>query len=189
MTRNRFSLNTFLAAALGLVLLAAPVAGQEAGAGDIERLLGELARPDQPDWRQIEQTILEQWSHSGSPAMDLLLQRGMEALAAGDTEAALDHLGALTDHAPDFAEGWNARATVFYARGEIGFALEDIRRTLILNPRHFGALTGLATILEEMGREADALEAWRAVEAIHPHSPELQEAIGRLEKIVEGERL
>ena len=58
MTRNRFSLNRFLAAALGLVLLAVPVAGQEGGTRDVERLLGELARPDQPDWMQIEQTCI-----------------------------------------------------------------------------------------------------------------------------------
>ena len=189
MNSNRLSHSTFAAAALGIALLVGPAVGQGVGQDDVERLLGELARPDQPDWAAIEQSILEQWSRSGSPAMDLLLERGMKALAAGDTGAALDHLRALTDHAPDFAEAWNVRATVFYALGETGPALEDIRHTLLLNPRHFGALIGLATILEEMGREAEALEAWRAVEAIHPHSPELHEAIDRLEKIVEGERL
>ncbi|WP_242500672.1 hypothetical protein [Tropicimonas sp. IMCC6043] len=156
---------------------------------EVDRLLGELARPDQPGWRQIEDSILQEWSKSGSPAMDLLLRRGTAALESGDLAAAVEHLTALTDHASDFAEGWNARATVFFRMDELGLALEDIRHTLLLNPRHFGALSGLAIIFEELGHETEALAAWREVEAIHPHRPEVQEAIERLEKSVEGQRL
>ncbi|MFV0336480.1 MAG: hypothetical protein ACK5JR_20700 [Tropicimonas sp.] len=187
MTRNRFSRLPPLAALLGAILLALPTAAQEAD--ELDRLFTELARPEQPGWRQIEEAILLHWSRSGSPAMDLLLRRGTEAMETGDLEAAMEHLGALTDHAPDFAEGWNARATVFFLMGAYGPSLADIRRTLALNPQHFGALTGLATIMEELGYEAQALEAWRAVEAIHPHRPELHDSIERLEKTVDGERL
>ncbi|NDR56098.1 tetratricopeptide repeat protein [Pseudoruegeria sp. M32A2M] len=159
------------------------------GTQEVERLLGELAKPEQPGWSQIEDSILQQWSKSGSPAMDLLLRRGTAALESGDMKAAVEHLTALTDHAPDFAEGWNARATVFFHMGELGLSLEDIRHTLALNPNHFGALMGLAVIFEELGHEDEALEAYRAVEAIHPHRPELHEAMERLSKTVEGEHL
>ena len=84
--------------------------------------------------------------------MDLLLQRGQEAMEAGDLDAAIEHFTALTDHAPDFAEGWNARATAFFQDERYGPALADIERTLALNPDHFGALMGLAMILEQLDR-------------------------------------
>ena len=121
--------------------------------------------------------------------MDLLLERGREALTEGDAKLAVEHFTALIDHAPDFAEGYNARATAFFQMGRYGLSLEDIRRTLELNPRHFGALSGLALILEEIGRPEDALAAWREVEALHPTREGMADAIKRLERQVEGERL
>jgi tetratricopeptide (TPR) repeat protein len=88
--------------------------------------------------------------------MDLLLQRGKDAMAAGDFPAAIEHLTALTDHAPDFAEGFNARATAYFQAGQLGPSIEDIARTLTLNPRHFGALSGLGMIFEDLGRPEKA---------------------------------
>ena len=164
-------------------------AGEDADASPVDRLLRELRKPDQPGWQQIEEAILAEWSKSGSAAMDLLLCRGQKALGAGDHATAIDHLTALTDHAPGFAEGWNARATAFFHADRYGEALEDIERVLALEPRHFGALTGLAIILEQIGYPKDALDAWRAVEAIHPHQPDVKEAIERLQREVEGRRL
>ena len=72
---------------------------------------------------------------------------------------------------------------------KFGLSLADIQKTLALNPRHFGAMSGLALILEEIGRPEDALAAWREVEAIHPHREGLKEAIERLERQVEGAAL
>lgn len=186
------SLNTFVAALLAAAVLGAfpqPLSAQGIDQAEVDRLLGELARPEQQGWEQIEDSLRREWSKSGSPAMDLLLKRGTDALESGDMAAAIDHLTALTDHAPDFAEGWNARATAFFHMGEYGLSVGDIRRTLALNPRHFGALVGLAIIFEQTGFEQEALGAWREVEAIHPHRPEVREAIDRLEKTVEGERI
>ncbi|WP_232829319.1 tetratricopeptide repeat protein [Tropicimonas sp. IMCC34043] len=160
-----------------------------AAPAEIDHLLAELARPDQPGWEQIEQSILREWSHSGSASMDLLLLRGRKAMAEGDLDAAIEHFTALTDHAPDFAEGWNARATAYFYAGYYGLSISDIQHALMLNPRHFGALSGLGFMLDTLGYESEALEALRAVEAIHPHRPEVIDAIERLEKTVEGERL
>ena len=100
--------------------------------------------------------------------MDLLLQRGREALEAGDIDRAIEHFSALIDHAPDFAEGYNARATAYFQKGLYGPSLEDIEQTLARNPRHFGALSGLALILEELGIKDGALAAYRAVEEMYP---------------------
>lgn len=162
---------------------ASPVLAQ---AEDLDRLFERLRQPVLPEWQTVEAEIWRQWSRSGSPAMDLLLERGREAMQAGDMSAAIEHFTALTDHAPDFAEGWNARATAYYHAGLYGPSLADIRRTLALEPRHFGALAGLGLILEELGRKEQALAAWRLAQAIHPHSPGINGAIERLEREVSG---
>jgi tetratricopeptide (TPR) repeat protein len=173
-------------AVASLLAASAPVAavaeGNE-GAERLDGLLAELAEPGREDWSRLEAEITRLWSQSGSPAMDLLLRRGAEAIESEDYAAAIEHLSALTDHAPDFAEGWNARATAFFLMGEYALSLADIERTLALNPEHFGALGGLAAILEQSGRPDLAIEALRAVQALNPNRPEVGETIDRLERM------
>ena len=154
----------------------------------LDQLFEQLKEPG-ADWSSTEREIWREWSKSGSAAMDLLLQRGQAAMRAGDLPAAIGHFSALIDHAPEFAEGWNARATAFYAIGEFGPSLSDIRMTLALNPRHFGALAGLGMILEEVAPPQEALRAYRAARAIHPHLPGVLSAIDRLERTVEGQKI
>lgn len=137
--------------------------------------------------RRIEQEIWIEWSKSGSAAMDLLLERGRRALDEGQAELAVEHLTALTDHAPDFAEGWNARATAYYSLGQFGPAISDIGRTLELNPRHYGALSGLAIIFEALGQPEKALEVYRKVLEIDPHAEGVPEAVTRLEEATLGQ--
>lgn len=132
-------------------------------------------------WRLAETEIHQIWSRSGSAAMDLLLKRGTEALDAGDIESAIFHLTALTDHAPDFAEGWAARAAAYATAGEFGPAASDIARALALEPRHFAALTLLCQMLEEMGDEERAGDACAASLAIHPHQQEAIDTLDRLQ--------
>ena len=170
-----------------VVFSAGHALGQSGADPDLlDTLFVELAEVDNPQWRRVESDILREWSKSGSAAMDLLLKRGEAATEAGDLDAAIAHLTALTDHAPDFAEGWNARATAYFLAGQFGPSLADIRQTLALEPRHFGALSGLGLILEEMGDKPRALEALRAVQAIHPNRPELAGQIARLERELQG---
>jgi len=154
-----------------------------------EDLLAQLADPELETWKPVEEALIERWSQSGSPAMDLLLARGREAMRNEDHHAAIEHLTALTDHAPDFAEGWNARAMVWYAREEFGLALDDLLQALARNPQHFGALSGLALTLEKLGQFEPALRALRAAREVHPHRPDLIEAEARLEKKSGGRRL
>ncbi len=163
-----------------LVFVCAPAVAQSS---DLDELLDQLANPETQNWRQVERQIRNEWSKSGSAAMDLLLQRGEKALEAKEYDKAIEHLTALTDHAPDFAEGWNARATAYFHQKLYGPAMEDISHALSLNPRHFGALTGLAVILQDVGMTRDSLKAWQMVQALHPHREEIQqalEALGRL---------
>lgn len=137
----------------------------------------------------IERDLMNQWSRSGSAAMDLLLQRGRDAMETGETDEAIAHFTALTDHAPEFAEGWNGRATAYFNKGLYGPALEDIRRALVLNPNHYQAMIGFGIILEETGDKGAALEAFRKAASIHPHREDVAEAIERLERLVAGQTL
>lgn len=169
--------------ALCAVFIAAAV---PARAATLDELFAELAQPGNPEWQRVESDILREWSKSGSPTMDLLLKRGEDAIEAGDFAVAIEHLTALTDHAPDFPEGWNARATAYFLSGYLGPSLADIQHTLALEPRHFGALAGLGMILEEMENEEAALKAYRAARAIHPNRADLEGAVMRLERALQG---
>ena len=178
------------ATALGAAtFLAATIAAAEAPDADLDPLFEALRDADPRGAQEIENRIWQEWSRSGSAAMDLLLERGREALEAGEVQVAIEHFSALVDHAPGFAEAYNARATAYFQAGHYGLALEDIRETLVRNPRHFAAMSGLAMILQEIGEEEGALEAWRAVEALHPSREGVREAIERLERRVEGTSL
>jgi tetratricopeptide (TPR) repeat protein len=152
-------------------------------AAQLDGLFADLREPGREDWEKIEGEINRIWAQSGSPAMDLLLSRGNEALEAEDYLAAVEHFSALIDHAPDFAEGWNGRATTYYLMGEYGLSISDVEHVLALNPRHFGALAGLAFMLEAMGEPELALRALHAVQELNPNRPNINDAVTRLEKM------
>lgn len=169
---------TSLAVAL---LLALPAVAQERS---LPQLLAELADPEARDAQGLQNEIRRRWSRSGSSAVDFLLLRGDQAIERGNLMGAVDHFSAAIDHAPDFAEGWNRRATAYFLQGEYGLSIADIRVTLGLNPQHYGALTGLGMILEETGEIEAALAALRMSNAINPHQQGVQEAIARLERML-----
>ncbi|WP_233141363.1 tetratricopeptide repeat protein [Haematobacter missouriensis] len=178
-------LNPFVTAAFAAVI-AFPLHAEETVE---QRLLRELRDPQNTAWQRTESDLQREWSRSGSASMDLLLQRGRDAMETGDTQEAIEHLTALTDHAPDFAEGWNALASAYFQAGKFGPAVDDIRRTLALNPNHYGALSGLGMILEDMGYDASARDAYRAAQAIHPHQPDIEKAVERLDREMSGQVL
>lgn len=169
-------------------LLALMLAGP-AAAADLDALYDQLKTAPAEDAPRIEAEIDRAWQQSGSAAMDLLLQRGQEALAVGDTGAAIDHFSALIDHAPDFAEGYNARAAAFFQEGQVGLALDDIAQVLVLDPRHYTAITGLALMLEDMERPEAAIAAYEEALAIHPHLAGVTEAIERLRAETDGQEI
>ncbi|NCO87781.1 MAG: hypothetical protein GW886_14235 [Rhodobacterales bacterium] len=163
-----------------------PVAAQD---GRLDDLMAQLAAADEASAPRIESAILTEWSKSGSPAVDLLLKRGEDAMEAGAPEVAIEHFTAAIDHAPDFAEAYHGRATAYYMTDRIGPALDDLRQTLVLNPRHFNALQGFGILLLEMGREAEAAEVLRQVQAMYPANAEVNDVLRRLELKFEGQAL
>lgn len=186
MGRTHTILNSLVAALLSILFCVSAVSADEAKLDD---LLSRLAAADEAESWRIEQEIWIEWSKSGSPAMDLLLQRGRDAMDAGEFDTAIAHLTALTDHAPDFAEGYNARATAYFQAGEFGPSVADIAKTLTLNPRHFGALAGFGMILEQTGQPDRALEVYKAALAIHPHLAGVLDAVERLKTEAHGRDL
>ncbi|NNU81399.1 tetratricopeptide repeat protein [Halovulum dunhuangense] len=172
------SLAVLLAAGPGLSQSLSDRAELEAEA---ERLLAELSDPELRTAQATENRLIGVWSRSGSETVDFLLSRARTLIEEEEYLTALDHLTALTDHAPDFAEGWYVRATTFYRLEEFGLAMRDLERALALNPQHFGALMGLGTLLEEMGHDALAVRALRLAQDLNPHQPDIAEAIARLE--------
>lgn len=179
-------LNLLLAAVLPVFLTCAAWAEDTAKLDD---LFTRLLAAEADEAGRIETEIWIEWSKSGSPAMDLLLQRGRDAMQLGDNQQAIEHFTAIIDHDPDFAEAWNARATAYFYVGNFGPSLADIGHVLTLNPRHFGALSGLAMILEASGKPERALEAYRAALAIHPHLAGATEAVERLSTGDQGQEL
>lgn len=183
-------LNLVGAALLAALWLPGPALAQERSEPvDLTALLDRLADPTETGWRRIERQILREWARSGSASIDFLFQRGQAALQAGDTEAAIAHFSAVIDHAPDFTEAWNARATAYYMANRLGQAMADIEVVLAREPRHFGALAGLGLILEQTGRLAAARAAYAAAHAVHPHKPQLREALARLDLALAGRAL
>ncbi|GAB1362611.1 tetratricopeptide repeat protein [Rhodobacter sp.] len=198
--------NRIVAALLPVFVLCAPALAQETagesptveapapppltGQAKLDDLYTRLAQStDAGEAGRIEAEIRIEWSRSGSPSMDLLLQRGTDALSIGNIPAAIEHFTALIDHAPDFAEAYTARATAYYAAGEIGPALADLSHALQTDPRNFDALVTLGMLLEESDKPEKALQAYRAVQAIHPWLVDVNDAIDRLAKTLEGQEL
>lgn len=154
----------------------------------LDALFADLADPANDQWERTQAQIYAAWSQSGSASMDLLAQRADEAMEAQDMDTALSFLNDLVRLAPDFAEGWNKRATIYFLREQYGKSLSDIARTLTLEPRHFGAYAGLGIILDRLGDKKGALEAYRRAADIHPNLQGAAEGIRKLSREVEGER-
>ena len=167
-----------------------PSAAPEVLSEDVDVLLDMLAAEEDPgEATRLAREVEERWSHSGSAAMDLLLRRGKDAIELEELDRAVVHLTALTDHAPDFAEGWVARATAFFLQERWGLALSDLEQALILEPRHYGALTGLCVLMEQIDETELALRACRASLEVHPNQEEIGEFVERLEAATGGRTL
>jgi len=153
----------------------------------IDQLFGELkrARSEQAA-RRISSRISREWSNSGSASVDLLMQWSQKAIDEKKTAVALDFLDEIVTLAPDYAEGWNRRATLHFMMDNYGRSMADIDRVLRLEPRHFGALAGMAAILRETGRKDAAIRAYERLLDIYPMMRDAQTELGRLADEMSG---
>ncbi|SDO74886.1 hypothetical protein [Phyllobacterium sp. OV277] len=137
---------------------------------------------------RIAEQIQTQWQNSGSASIDLMMQWAAGAMAEKKYSVALDFLDQVTVMKPDFAEGWNRRATVNFLMNDYGRSMADIQKTLSLEPRHFGALAGLAAILKDTGKKEAALHAFEQVLNVYPMMREAQKQAGELADDLAGQR-
>ncbi|MGR3505224.1 MAG: tetratricopeptide repeat protein [Paracoccaceae bacterium] len=191
MSANRFNLKPIVAALFAIVMYSLPLSAQDGTepGSRLDNLYDDLATARPADASGIVREIKLEWRKTGSPAMDLLLKRGRDALERGEYSVAIEHLTALTDHAPDVAEGYHIRARAYFRAEQVGPALADLEQALILDPRHFEAAHGLAVVLEDLDLPEQAYAAYRLVLSIHPHYDPAAEAATRLKTRVEGLKL
>ncbi len=133
----------------------------------------------------IEAQIWHLWSLSSDAAIDRILAGGTAAMNHRQFDAALTSFNTVIEMRPNFAEGWNKRATLYYLIGEYERSIADVERTLALEPRHFGALSGLGLVNLALERPAEAMTAFEAALAVHPHMPHAKKMIERLHPILE----
>ncbi|HMK81507.1 MAG TPA: tetratricopeptide repeat protein [Xanthobacteraceae bacterium] len=204
--RNRLSLALALTAFLALQALAPGVAPAQAEPGswadppdklpraargdrtkNLDFLFEALkAAPDEDSAKLVENRIWALWYASGSDTCDLLMSRVKAATDEKDVRLALQLLDAVIELKPDYVEAWNRRATIHYTNKEYGKSLADIRQVLAREPRHFGALTGLGVIMQELGEDKLALEAFRRALTVNPHLQKIPEFVKSLTEKVEG---
>ncbi|MBI78744.1 MAG: hypothetical protein CMM53_13395 [Rhodospirillaceae bacterium] len=135
---------------------------------------------------EIEAGIWALWGLSGDEDIDQLMTIGISALGESDGETALLAFNEVIEKAPSYAEGWNKRATLFYLAGEPELSISDIKKTLELEPRHFGALSGLGLVYIDIGEERKALDAFEEALKIHPHMEGTKTQVHELRSIVIG---
>ncbi len=132
--------------------------------------------------RPIEQRIWTIWGKSGGAAVDTLMEQGIARLNEGNNDAALGLFDRIVQLAPDFAEGWNKRATTLYAMGLFERSMQDIDKVPALEPRHFGALSGLGLCNIRLGNDKAALAAFQHAAALDPNLPGVQANVEALKK-------
>jgi tetratricopeptide (TPR) repeat protein len=145
--------------------------------------------PDDESAKAIEDRIWAIWTISDSDTCNLLMSRVKVATDEKNYDLAIKLLDAIIAIKPDYVEAWNRRATVYYLKDDIAHSLADIREVLAREPRHFGALSGLGLILQDIGDDKDALEAYRKALAIDPHLENIPDVVKTLTEKVEGREI
>ena len=188
-----------LAPTLALAEDEAPVGQQQAALPDMTQAQKRAARLDElfaslkresneVKAARIASLIQIQWQNSGSPTIDLMMGWAGKAMEEKKYPIALDFLDQVVTMKPDYAEGWNRRATLHFLMNDYGRSMADIQKTLALEPRHFGAMAGMAAILKDTGRKEAALQAFERVLAVYPMMREAQKQAGELADELAGQR-
>jgi tetratricopeptide (TPR) repeat protein len=153
----------------------------------IDFLFGALkAAPDEASAKHVEARIWALWMQTPSDTAALLMVRARAAMDAQQMDVALKLLDAVIKLRPDYIEGWNRRATLYYLQNDYAHSLEDIQQVLVREPRHFGALAGLGMIMQDIGDDKRALDAFRKALAVNPYLEKVPELVKSLSEKVEG---
>jgi tetratricopeptide (TPR) repeat protein len=155
----------------------------------LDQLFASLKRERDPERAGIiADEIRMDWADSGSATINLLMQWADKAISEKRNAAAYDFLDQAIALKPDYAEAWNRRATLNYALGDYRKSMEDINQVLRLEPRHFGALAGMAAILGDNGNDQLTLKAWERFLEIYPADRAAQKQVDTLSEKLAGSR-
>src|SRR3954453_9302993 len=153
----------------------------------LDFLFGALkAAPDEASAKHVEARIWAIWLQTRSDTAALLMTRAKAAMDAKQVDVALKLLDALVKLRPEYVEAWNRRATIYYLQNDYTRSLADIEQVLSREPRHFGALAGLGMIMQDLGDDKRALDAFRKALAVNPHLERVPDLVKTLTEKVEG---
>ena len=151
---------------------------------DVPKLAAAL-RDDDPLVRKLaERSMWGVWSRSGDAAIDRLLASGIEQMSARESELAVQTFTEVIRRRPDFAEGWNKRATVYYLMGEYQKSLADCDEVMKRNPYHFGALSGYGMIYLQLDQPAQALDYFQRALKVNPNLESINETVEMLKSLL-----
>ena len=155
---------------------------------DAKRLVTSLRDPDEEVRGRAEQAMWDIWSRSGDQTVDRLYQRGVEQMTAGDLQEGIATFTRVIKLKPEFAEGWNKRATLYFLAGDLHKSLADCDEVIKRNPQHFGALAGYAQIYFRLEYYDRALEYSRRALAINPNLDGVRSNMELIEHVLEQRR-
>jgi tetratricopeptide (TPR) repeat protein len=155
---------------------------------DIPRLARALRDPDTIVRTLAERGMWQVWSRSGDPEIDRLMALGVEAMSEQQGEVAVETFTRIIERRPDFAEGWNKRATMYYLMGEYRKSLADCDEVMKRNPYHFGALSGYGMIYLKLGDPARALSYFERALAVNPNLTQVEETVDALRELIIQQR-
>ena len=164
--------------------------GVEAGQEDprLNELFANLAESKNVgEAKSTENLIWKIWLENKNPTVVHIMTIGIQAMNAGDLKASFRAFNEVVEMAPNYAEGWNKRATIYYLLQDYPASVNDIVHTLRLEPRHFGALSGLGLINMALGRHRAAVKAFEQALAIYPHMRGARQHIKILKDFLKGE--
>lgn len=152
-------------------------------------LLHERLRDDSPLVRGFaEQALWLLWGRSGDATIDALMARGTEQMQTGQHASAIETFTSVIAAKPDFAEGWNRRATVYYLAGQLERSIADCGEVLRRNPLHFGALSGMGQIHFQLEQYEEALRWYRRALEVNPNMTGIELNIRGLEELLREKR-
>jgi len=151
---------------------------------DVPKLAAALRDDDALVRKLAERAMWEVWSRSGDASVDRLLASGIEQMGAREGELAVRTFTEVIRRRPDFAEGWNKRATVYYLMGEYQKSLADCDEVMKRNPYHFGALSGYGMIYLQLDQPAKALDYFQRAQKVNPNLESVNETVEMLKPLL-----
>ena len=182
------AMKLLIAALAVLVFGFAPAASARQDDPRLDALFARLtATANFGEARPIEREIWAIWIEAGDEKLDHMMDFGVGAMHQGQFGPALESFNAIIAADPGFAEGWNKRATLYYYMGRFDESISDVERTLALEPRHFGALSGMGLISTALEDEASALEWFERALEVNPHMPGIEHQADLLRERLKGD--